>query len=161
MKIAIGADGYGFDLKEAVKQHLLTKGLTVEDVGISARAIETPYYQIASDVAKRVAGQQVDRGILICGTGMGMSIIANKHPGVYAAVCETIFAAQKARSINNANVLTLGGFITPPPVAQAIVDTWLETEFSQEWEPAIQEWLHHSMQDIAQLESQQFSQSGN
>lgn len=71
-------------------------------------------------------------------------------------MCETSHAAQKARSINNANVLTLGGFITTPQVAQEIVNTWLDTEFSQEWESAIQEWLHHSMHEIAALESQTF-----
>lgn len=156
MKIALGADGYGFELKESVKQHLLNRGIEIEDVGIPDRQTSTPYYEIASEVAKRVGSQQVDRGILVCGTGMGMSIIANKHPGVYAAVCETAYAAQKARSINNSNVLTLGSFITTPQVAQDIVNTWLDTEFTKEWEPAIQDWLHNSMKDIAQIENQRF-----
>jgi len=156
MKIALGADGYGFELKEAVKQHLLDRGLEVEDIGIGDRNDTTPYYQTASEVAQQVSRGTADRGILICGTGMGMSIVANKHPGVYAAVCETAYAAQKARSINNSNVLTMGGFITAPDVAQEIVDAWLDTEFTKEWEPAIQDWLHNSMSDIAQLEQQQF-----
>jgi ribose 5-phosphate isomerase B len=156
MKIALGADAYGFELKEAVKQYLLSKGIEVEDFGISDRHTEIPYYETASVVAKLVGNQQVDRGILMCGTGMGMAIIANKHPGVYAAVCENINAAEKSRSINNSNVLTLGGFITSPQAALEIVDTWLAAEFTQGWEPAIQEWLQNSMKDIAKLENQQF-----
>ncbi|WP_293124496.1 RpiB/LacA/LacB family sugar-phosphate isomerase [Okeania sp. SIO1I7] len=117
MKILLGADTYGFHLKEAVKQYLLNQELEVEDVGISDRLTETPYYHIASEVAKRVGSNQEYRGILVCGTGMGMAIIANKHPNVYAAVCESIYAAQKSRSINNSNILTLGGLITTPQVA--------------------------------------------
>ena len=156
MKIVIGADSYGFNLKEAVKKHLQVKEIEVEDVGVSNPNTETPYYQIASEVAQRVGNKKADRGILVCGTGMGMSIIANKHPYIYAAVCETTYAAEKSRSINNSNVLTLGGFITTPQMAQEIVDTWLKTEFAQGWEKPIQEWLHNSMKDIRKIEKQQF-----
>jgi ribose 5-phosphate isomerase B len=159
MKIVIGADSYGFNLKETVKKHLQAKEIEIEDVGVSNPNVETPYYQIASEVAQKVGSKKADRGIrgiLVCGTGMGMSIIANKHPDVYAAVCETTYAAEKSRSINNSNVLTLGGFITTPQMAQEIVDTWLKTEFGQGWEKPIQEWLHNSMKDIRKIEQQQF-----
>ena len=156
MKIALGADAYGFKLKEAVKKQLEGKGIEIEDLGVGDSTQETPYYQIASEVAKRVGKQQVDRGILVCGTGMGMAIIANKHPQVYAAVCETVSAASKSRSINNANILTLGGFMTTPERAEEIVDTWLNTEFTEGWEAPIQEWLHGSMKQITELEQQQF-----
>ncbi|NJK74958.1 MAG: RpiB/LacA/LacB family sugar-phosphate isomerase [Oscillatoriales cyanobacterium RU_3_3] len=159
MKIVLGADPYGFNLKEAVKQYLQDKGVEIEDLGVSDTAKETPYYQVASEVAKQVGSHQADRGILVCGTGMGMAIIANKHPGVYAAVCETTYAAEKSRSINNSNVLTLGGFITTPEAAREIVDIWLSTQFTQGWEQPIQEWLQNSMQDIAQIEEQQFGGS--
>ncbi|MEM1171690.1 MAG: RpiB/LacA/LacB family sugar-phosphate isomerase [Cyanobacteria bacterium P01_H01_bin.35] len=156
MKIAIGADPYGFDLKEAVKQYLQNKGIKVEDIGVNNSTEETPYYKVAAQVSKMVGTQQVERGILVCGTGMGMAIIANKYPHVYAAVCENSFAAEKSRSINNSNILTLGGFVTTPLVAQDIVDIWLATEFKQGWEPDIQDWLENSMTDIAQIEKQQF-----
>jgi len=161
MKIALGADMYGFNLKEAIKNFLQDKGLELEDVGVNEPSGETPYYQVASEVARRVGSRQAERGILICGTGMGMAIIANKHPNVYAAVCENAYAAEKSRSINNANVLTLGGFITTPQVAQDIVDTWLSTKFTQGWEPSIQEWLENSMKDIAHMEKQQFESEEN
>ena len=87
---------------------------------------------------------------------MGMAIIANKYPGVYAAVCENIHAAEKARSINNSNVLTLGGLFTTSLLAQDIVEAWLNTEFTQGWDLEIQTWLENSMQDIAELETEQF-----
>ncbi|MGD1703958.1 RpiB/LacA/LacB family sugar-phosphate isomerase [Dapis sp. BLCC M229] len=118
MKIAIGSDYYGFDLKEAVKQHLQNKGIEIEDIGVNNSTEEKPYYQVAAQVSKMVGSQQVERGILVCGTGMGMAIIANKYPHVYAAFCENSFAAEKSRSINNSNVLTLGGFVTTTLVAQ-------------------------------------------
>jgi ribose 5-phosphate isomerase B len=156
MKILLGADVYGFQLKEAIKQHLVNQEFEVEDVGISNQETETPYYQIASEVAKRVGNNEADRGILVCGTGMGMSIIANKHPNVYAAVCENTYAAQKSRSINNSNILTLGGWLTTPQVGQEIVNIWLRTEFTSEWESPIQEWLHNSMKEISQMEQKQF-----
>ncbi len=88
MKIAMGADAYGFKLKEAVKKQLEEKGIEIEDIGVEDSTQETPYYQIASEVAKRVGNHQVERGVLVCGTGMGMAIIANKHPQVYAVECE-------------------------------------------------------------------------
>ncbi len=158
MKIALGADSYGLDLKEAIKAHLCSKrNVTVEDLGVDRQASETPYYQTASEVAKRVSDGSADRGILVCGTGMGMCIIANKHPGVFAAVCENSVAAEKSRSINNSNVLTLGGFVTTPTVATEIVDTWLNTEFTQGWRPDIRDWLKDSMGEIDKLEQRQFS----
>lgn len=159
MKIAIGADPHGFSLKEAVKRHLQHKGLEIEDIGVRESTQETPYYQIASEVAKLVGSRQVDRGILVCGTGMGMAIVANKHPHIYAAVCENSYAAKQSRSINNSNILTLGGFVTTPKMAEEIVDTWLTTEFTQGWKASIQSWLSNSMKDIAQIEKQQFGSS--
>jgi len=158
MKIAIGADGYGFELKEAVKQYLTEKGIEVRDYGVDSATGEKPYYQTASEVAKEVGSRKSDRGILVCGTGMGMAIVANKHPDVYAAVCENSEAAKNARSINNSNILTLGGFVTPPEVAREIVETWLNTEFTQGWDESIKAWLENSMQDIANLERQQFGE---
>lgn len=157
MKIALGADGYGFHLKQEIKNYLVEKGLEIEEFGINDANALTPYYQTAAEVAKQVANHQVERGILVCGTGMGMAIIANKHPGIYAAPCENAGTARMSRSINNSNILTLGGLITTPQVARDIVDVWLSTEFTQGWEPPVQEWLHNSMKDIVLLETQQFS----
>ena len=160
MKVAIGADSYGLALKEAIKAHLASKPhVIVDDLGVDRSESETPYYHTASKVATLVSNGCADRGILVCGTGMGMCIIANKHSGVFAAVCENVFAAEKSRSINNSNVLTLGGFVTTPTIAKDIVDTWLNAEFTQGWDPAIQAWLHHSVGEIKELEQKQFAKA--
>lgn len=160
MNIALGADGYGYELKRAVLAHLRQRGdVRVDDVGIASADADTPYYQTANIVAARVSSGEVERGILICGTGMGMSIIANKHAGVFAAVCENVKAAENSRSINNSNVLTLGGMVTSPADAARIVDAWLDTEFTQGWSSDIQSWLRRSMDDIAELEERTFKDS--
>jgi ribose 5-phosphate isomerase B len=151
-KVAIGADAFGYKLKEAVKQHLLDRGLTVEDLGVGGTSEGRAYYDIAAEAASRVAAGQADRAVLVCGTGMGMAIIANKFPGVYAAVCENRVAAERARSINNANVLTLGEFVTALEAAREIVDAWLDTEFCAGWGPDIQAFLRGSTAAIQAIE---------
>lgn len=156
MKIAIGADSYGLSLKASVKEYLINKNYDVIDYGINDPSELTPYYNTADNVAKSVCNGEIDKAILVCGTGMGMSIIANKHPDVYAAVCESTFAAEKSRSINNANILTLGSMVTTEAVAKDIVDVWLKTEFTEGWNESIQEWLKNSMADISSLEQNQF-----
>ncbi len=156
MKIITGSDFYGFPLKESVKEYLQNIGYEVTDCGVDSAENETPYYSIASSVAKRIINGEFERGILICGTGMGMSIIANKHPGIYASVCESTFAAEKSRSINNSNVLTLGAMVTTDSVAKEIVDVWLKTEFTEGWDVSIKNWLHNSLDDISAFEEKQF-----
>lgn len=156
MQLLMGADRLGFPLKAPMKAYLHNKGYIIEDVGVEHDQQSTPYYQIASQVAHKVAQGEVERAILICGTGMGMAIIANKHPGIYAAVCESQFAAEKSRSINNANILTLGALVTTEAVAKQIVDVWFSTKFTQGWEPEIQSWLIESMTDIVAFEQKAF-----
>ena len=158
MKIVVGADGYGHPLKEVVRQHLEARGEEVTDLGVSSADEDTPYYRTASEAAVRLSRGEFDRAVLVCGTGMGMAIIANKHPGVYAAVCETPFAAEKSRSINNSNVLTLGAMVTTGTIAADIVDAWLDTDFTEGWDGPIQEWLRGSMRDIAELEDGRFGE---
>jgi ribose 5-phosphate isomerase B len=151
-RVVMGCDPYGYTLKEAVKHHLIERGIEVEDLGVHAVEETRAYYEVAVEVASRVSQGEAGRGILVCGTGMGMAIIANKVPGVYAAVCENRTAAERARSINNSNVLTLGGFVTPHEEAKEIVATWLMTEFASGWDPSIQDFLHRSMVDIQSIE---------
>jgi ribose 5-phosphate isomerase B len=155
MKIGLGADPFGLELKEAVKQHLLALGHACVDVGGTADEAR-PYYEVAHELARKVGSGEYDRGILVCGTGMGMAIIANKHPNVYAAVCEDPSAATKARSINNANIVTLGGMVTTPYKAKKIVDAFLTTEFKSGWDEAIQAFLDRSMVEIQRIESDEF-----
>ncbi len=160
MKIGIGADKHGYPLKEAVKKILREKEIEVVDHGVNNPEGEEPYYQVASEVASKIGSGEYQKGILVCGTGMGMAIIANKHPGVYAAVCENSLAAERSRSINDSNVLTLGGFVTGPDTAKEIIDAWLNTEFTQGWEESIVDWLKNSKKDIRQVETSQFKKQG-
>lgn len=155
MRVGIGADPYGVELKEAVKAHLIGSGHECMDLGGNS-GHSRPYYEVAHDLARKVSAGTIERGILICATGMGMAIIANKHPGVYAAVCEEPSTAVKARSINNANVLALGGLLTTPFKATEIIDAFLGTAFKNGWDATIQAFLDQSMSDIRRLEAQTF-----
>lgn len=155
MKIGVGADPFGLELKEAVKGHILALGHVCVDLGGTTDETR-PYYEVAHELAGKVGSGEIDRGILVCGTGMGMAIIANKHPHVYAAVCEDPSAATKARSINNANVLTMGGMVTASYKAKEIVDAFLTTEFKSGWDGEIQTFLERSMDEIQRIESDEF-----
>ncbi len=135
-KIIIGSDKSGFPLKEAIKAHLTELGYEVTDGGTLNEEEPKPYFEVASAVAKRVSEGEFEKAVLICGTGMGVSIVANKYKGVYAAVCENTYAAEKARAINDANILCLGGWLTAEFVGCAMVDTFLNTEFTQN----LEEW---------------------
>lgn len=129
-KIIVASDRAGFTLKEAVKEHLTELGYEVTDVGSKDTGDSgMAYWQAAKNLAPRVSSGEFERGILVCGTGMGMSIVANKYPNVYAALCENTFCAHNCRAVNNANVLAMGGWITPPYTGIAITDTFLNTEF--------------------------------
>ena len=129
MKIAIGADHGGFVLKEEVKKHLLAKGYEVEDFGCySADSVD--YNEAAISVSEGVSSGLFDRGILVCGTGIGMSIMANKVKGIRAALVHDVFTAKATREHNDTNVLTMGGRVIGGGLALDIVDVWLETEFS-------------------------------
>jgi ribose 5-phosphate isomerase B len=142
-KILIGSDKSGFPLKEGIKAHLVNSGYEVIDGGTTNEEEPKPYFEVASAVAKRVSEGEFERAVLICGTGMGMSIVANKYKGVYAAVCENTYAAEKARAINDANILTMGGWITAEFVGCAMVDTFLNTEFTQN----LEDWRAKNLQN--------------
>lgn len=129
LHIALGADHAGFELKEKVRRYLESKGYAVEDFG-TASPDSVDYPDFAEKVAMRVAAQQAGFGVLVCGTGLGMAMSANKVPGVRAATCNDTLSAQLARSHNNANVLALGGRLTDEATAQKILDTWLSTPFA-------------------------------
>ncbi len=127
MKIALGSDHGGFELKEYLKQ-MLAAGHELTDVGTNGpESVDYPDYAIK--VARLVAGGQVERGILICSTGIGMSVTANKVAGVRAALAFDLFAAQQSRRHVDANILVLGAQITGRGLAAEIVKVWLETPF--------------------------------
>ena len=129
MRIAIGADHAGYRLKETIKSHLIDSGFAVEDVGTDQDA-SVDYPDFAAAVGGRVVPGACDRGILVCGTGVGMAMAANKVDGVRAAAAGDLESARLSREHNDANVLALGARITPPDLALAIVRLFLETPFA-------------------------------
>lgn len=131
MVLAIGSDHGGFALKEEVKKHLLDKGYEVKDFGChDLGSVDYPSYGHA--VGKAVAGGECEYGIVICTTGIGISIAANKVKGVRCALCSEPHSARMTREHNNANVLAMGGGMIGTQMAFSIVDTFLSTEFSKE-----------------------------
>ena len=127
--IAIGSDHGGFDLKQEIMAHLEKRGLEYKDFGTYTKdSCDYPVYGKA--VAHAVASGECERGILICGTGIGISITANKIPGIRAALCTDCFSAEATRLHNDANILALGGRVVGAGLALKIVDTFLDTPFS-------------------------------
>jgi len=129
MKLAIGADHGGWELKQEVIKYLKTvKNIEVQDFGTTSRE-SVDYPDFGKKVSEAVSNKTVDRGILICGTGIGMSIVANRYRKVRAALCHDHFTAQMSRLHNDANVLVMGERVIGRGVALEIVKTWLDTEF--------------------------------
>ncbi len=152
MKIVLGSDKSGFILKEALKKYLEEKGHEVQDIGTKDMEHGVPYFQVAPVAAELIAKKEYERGILICGTGMGMAIVANKYPGVYAAVVESVYAAKKCRAINNANILTMGGWVIAENMAYEMVDAFLETDFTEGLEAWRQDFLKNAYKEVGKIE---------
>jgi ribose 5-phosphate isomerase B len=127
LTVAIGCDPNAATLKEIIKTLLSDMGYTVKDFGSD----DPIYARVAFTVGEAVASGSFDRGILLCGTGIGMSIAANKVPGIYAALCADTYSAERAIKSNNSNVLTIGAFTSGTEVAKQIVKTWMEAR----WQP--------------------------
>ena len=130
MKIAIGSDHAGYRLKEVLRQYLLERSHEVIDCGTDNAETSVDYPDFASAVASMVASGDAERGVLVCGTGIGVAIAANKVAGIRAANCNEVEMARLSREHNNANVLTIGGRVVSAEKAYEILDTWLTTEFA-------------------------------
>jgi ribose 5-phosphate isomerase B len=128
MKIAIGCDHLGLPLKEEIILFLRKRQVDVQDYG-ACFSEKVDYPDVAEKVAFAVQSGEFDRGILVCGTGIGMAIAANKIPGVRAAVVHDPYSAERSRKSNNAQILTMGSLIVGPKVAEMLVSIWLESEF--------------------------------
>ncbi len=128
MKIAVAADHGGYKLKEKVKEHLLERGIEVEDLGThSEESVDYPIY--GKLCGEAVASGQADLGVVVCGTGIGISIAANKVHGVRCGLCTSVEMAHLTKQHNNANILALGGRTTGEELAMEIVDEWLDTQY--------------------------------
>jgi len=127
-EIVIGADHMGLPLKNVVRDYLLSLGYKVVDMGVNDNT-PVDYPDVGAALAEEVAAGKYDRGVLVCGTGAGMAIVANKVPGVRAVCVADPYTAERARASNNAQVITLGSQTTGPDVAKKLIDIWLESEF--------------------------------
>ena len=131
MKICIGSDHGGYALKLELIEHLKTRGFEVSDVGCDSDAsCDYPIY--AKAVTDIITEKKADLGILVCGTGIGMSMAANKVEGIRAALCHDVFSAKATREHNNANILCMGARVVGPGLAEMIVDTFIDTPFSND-----------------------------
>lgn len=127
-EIIIGSDHGGLTMKEVLKKALQDASFQVNDVGCyDSKSVHYP--EIAKKVASAVSNGEVEKGILVCGTGIGMSIMANRFPNVRATLCHDNFTARMSREHNNSNILVLGGRVIGDEVAKDILDVWLKTEF--------------------------------
>lgn len=132
MKIGLGSDHGGYNLKEEIKKHLQSKGIECVDFGTENGVDSVDYPIYGEKVAKAVVSKDVDYGILCCGTGIGISLAANKVKGIRCAVVSDTFSAKMSKAHNNANMLSLGERVIGKGLALEIVDAWINTEFEGE-----------------------------
>jgi ribose 5-phosphate isomerase B len=127
-KIVVGADHFGMPLKNVVRDHLIELGYEVVDLGVNSDD-PVDYPDVGAQLAEAVAAGEYERGVLVCGTGAGMAIVANKVPGVRAVAVTDPYTAERAVASNNAQIITMGSQIMGPAVATKLIDIWVESEF--------------------------------
>ena len=132
MRIAIAADHAGYDLKEIVAEHLLSQGHEVLNLGVNTAAVPSDYPDAATAVAEALRNGKAERGVLMCGSGVGVSVAANKYPGIRAAVCHDTYSAHQGVEHDQMNVLVLGGRIIGEALARDLVDAFVGAQFSGE-----------------------------
>lgn len=152
MKIVLGSDKSGFPLKEALKPVLAQWGHEVTEIGTVDPEVGVPFYLVAPEAAKRLQAGEADAAILICGTGMGMSQVANKYKGVRAACVESVYGARMCRAINDSNALCMGGWIIAPEMGIEMARAFLETGHTDGLEPWRREFLKNARAEFDRLE---------
>jgi ribose 5-phosphate isomerase B len=130
MKLVIGCDEAAFELKEVIKEYLVQKGIEIEDYGTYGADEKVLYPDVAIKVAQSVSEGKYERGILLCGTGIGMAISANKVPGIRAAVCHDVYSTERSRKSNDAQIMCMGARVIGAELAKSLVDTWLNCDFA-------------------------------
>ena len=150
MRVVIDCDDAAIELKKIIIKHLYSKGVEVTDLDYLGSHQGAFYPEIGYNLAQKIKDGQYERGILICGTGLGMAMIANKVQGVYAGVCHDVFSAERLRKSNDAQVLTMGARVIGPELAKTIVDAWLVSEFQGGGSTA-------KVQQMRELERQSFN----
>ncbi len=154
MKIVLGSDKSGYSLRTKIEEHLKELGHEITVFGPQNADEAIPFYIIAPKAAKMIQSGQADLGILICGTGMGMSQVANKFKGVRAACTETVYSAKMCRVINDSNILCMGGWMIAPELGIAMTDAFLEAKFVTGVEEWRKEWLSNAKNEFLKLEDE-------
>lgn len=131
MKIAIDCDDAGVELKKTIVEFLQEKGVDVSDLNYLSSKSNAFYPEIGYNLAVKVKNREYDRGILVCGTGLGMCMVANKVEGVFAGVCHDVYSAERIVKSNDAQIITLGARVVGPELAKMIVEAWVKSEFQK------------------------------
>lgn len=155
-KIVIGSDTTGVALKKAIKEHLTSKGYEMIDLGTDAPENFVTYCEIGSRAAIAVQNGVAEKGIIICGSGLGVSLTANKYKGIYAGLVESELTTESSRIVNNCNILAMGAKIISEARAIRVVDIWLNTEFAQGADEKRREKLQTGLDDLARIEGKNF-----
>lgn len=129
MRVAIDCDDAGIELKKVLWEHLRSLGVDVEDLNLLGKK-KVDYPDVGYNLARRVANKEYERGVLICGTGLGMCMIANKVEGIYAGVCHDVYSAERLRKSNDAQIITLGARVIGPELAKTVVTAWIQSDFA-------------------------------
>jgi len=158
IRVVMAADPCGFALKNAIKSELEKHNYNVIDLCPEA---PMEYSAAACAVSKTIQNQEADRGIAICGTGMGVSIVCNKHRGIFAALCENLWQAVRAKTVNNTNVLCLGGMITGEYLGAQIALAWLQAEHLVGLDDEMRELVSEEFHRMAELENTLYSNGGH
>ena len=151
-RIIMAADRYGLDLKNAVREHLKEQGYDIYDVNPEEPML---FQDAACAVSRGIQSKEFDRGFAFCGTGMGVSIICNKHRGVYAALCESVYQARRAKQVNNTNVLCMGGFIIGHELGRVMADAWLEQNHMEGLDPEMAAIVAREYDELVKFDSKE------
>lgn len=154
MKIVMASDYSGFPLKETVRKHLAAAGHEISDVGQTKAEDKLSYVDAAAALAREIQAGRFRKGILFCGTGAGVSIVANKFRGVYCVPCESVFTAANCACVNDANVISMGLNVVGPMNACRIAEAWLPLEFCQGFDPDRKAWLAAGLEKLKKLETE-------
>jgi ribose 5-phosphate isomerase B len=153
MKIAVASTRAGLALKDDLINFLQSLGHEVDDLGMKVGGEFVPYYESAARAAGAVSRGEYPRAVVVCGTGAGSAIVANKFRGVYAVHASSEYEGRRAAIINNANVLALGEWVTPPQHAREIVRGWLDATFAEGFEPDWQRFLADACEEVKKIEA--------
>lgn len=156
MKVLISCEFAGYPLKKAVKDYLIEQGHDVIDVGQLDEVNTIKYPEAAANMAKAIQQGVAPKGILICGSGAGVCVVANKFKGVYAVACESLFSAMNIPTINDANVMTMGNNIVGPKMAFAMVDEFLAGSFAKNCTEERTKFLADMLADVKKIEDENF-----